>query len=66
MRHGQAPAAGLGYFQPDTIPINSALCASGRKISSCFRFCFENQVKAVIELSSSVSFTTSQMTFLDS
>ena len=46
-------------------PINSALLRMNPKNLVVFPVLFENQVKAVIELSSVSSFTTSQMTFLE-
>jgi CheY-like chemotaxis protein/signal transduction histidine kinase len=49
----------------DAIPINSALLRVAPKNLVVLPVLFENQVKAVIELSSVSSFTTSQMTFLD-
>jgi CheY-like chemotaxis protein/signal transduction histidine kinase len=49
----------------DTIPINSALLRVRPKNIVVLPVLFENQVKAVIELSSISSFTTSQMTFLE-
>jgi HAMP domain-containing protein/CheY-like chemotaxis protein/signal transduction histidine kinase len=49
----------------DTIPINSALLRVRPKNIVVLPVLFENQVKAVIELSSVSSFTTSQMTFLE-
>jgi CheY-like chemotaxis protein/signal transduction histidine kinase/HAMP domain-containing protein len=51
---------------PDgTAPINSALLRVIPRNIVVFPVLFENQVKAVIELSSIGSFTTSQMTFLE-
>ncbi len=50
---------------PDTAPINSALLRVVPKNLVVLPVLFENQVKAVIELSSIASFTTSQMTFLE-
>ena len=50
---------------PDTAPINSALLRVVPKNLVVLPVLFENQVKAVIELSSISSFTTSQMTFLE-
>jgi HAMP domain-containing protein/CheY-like chemotaxis protein/signal transduction histidine kinase len=51
---------------PDhTAPINSALLRVLPKNIVVLPVLFENQVKAVIELSSVNSFTTSQMTFLE-
>src|SRR6185295_19217125 len=47
----------------DTAPINSALLRVFPKNIVVLPVLFENQVKAVIELSSISSFTTSQMTF---
>ena len=49
----------------DTMPINSALLRVVPKNLVVLPVLFENQVKAVIELSSVSSFTTSQMTFLE-
>ncbi|MEH2528962.1 MULTISPECIES: HAMP domain-containing protein [unclassified Bradyrhizobium] len=49
----------------DTAPINSALLRVIPKNIVVLPVLFENQVKAVIELSSISSFTTSQMTFLE-
>ncbi|WP_249167008.1 HAMP domain-containing protein [Bradyrhizobium sp. JYMT SZCCT0428] len=49
----------------DTVPINSALLRVIPKNLVVLPVLFENQVKAVIELSSVSSFTTSQMTFLE-
>ena len=49
----------------DTAPINSALLRVIPKNLVVLPVLFENQVKAVIELSSISSFTTSQMTFLE-
>ena len=49
----------------DTAPINSALLRVVPKNLVVLPVLFENQVKAVIELSSISSFTTSQMTFLE-
>ena len=49
----------------DTTPINSALLRVVPKNLVVLPVLFENQVKAVIELSSISSFTTSQMTFLE-
>jgi len=49
----------------DTMPINSALLRMIPKNLVVLPVLFENQVKAVIELSSVSSFTTSQMTFLE-
>jgi CheY-like chemotaxis protein/signal transduction histidine kinase/HAMP domain-containing protein len=50
---------------PDAAPINSALLRVMPKNLVVLPVLFENQVKAVIELSSVSSFTTSQMTFLE-
>ena len=50
---------------PDAVPINSALLRVMPKNLVVLPVLFENQVKAVIELSSISSFTTSQMTFLE-
>ncbi|MDB5578847.1 MAG: hybrid sensor histidine kinase/response regulator, partial [Bradyrhizobium sp.] len=49
----------------DAIPINSALLRVIPKNLVVLPVLFENQVKAVIELASVGSFTTSQMTFLE-
>ncbi|MGA7482610.1 MAG: HAMP domain-containing protein, partial [Bradyrhizobium sp.] len=49
----------------DTIPINSALLRITPKNLVVLPVLFETQVKAVIELASASSFTTSQMTFLE-
>ncbi|MBR0753664.1 response regulator, partial [Bradyrhizobium jicamae] len=49
----------------DAVPINSALMRIMPKNLVVFPVLFENQVKAVIELSSIASFTTSQITFLE-
>ncbi len=50
---------------PDAMPINSALLRVIPKNLVVLPILFENQVKAVIELSSVSPFTTSQMTFLE-
>src|SRR5437016_3375176 len=49
----------------DSVPINSALLRVVPKNLVVLPVLFENQVKAVIELASVSSFTTSQMTFLE-
>ncbi len=49
----------------DAVPINSALLRVTPRNLVVLPVLFENQVKAVIELSSVSSFTTSQMTFLE-
>src|SRR5207248_1017018 len=49
----------------NTVPINSALLRIVPKNLVVLPVLFENQVKAVIELASVSSFTTSQMTFLE-
>ena len=49
----------------DAVPINSALLRVIPRNLVVLPVLFENQVKAVIELSSVGSFTTSQMTFLE-
>ena len=49
----------------DAVPINSALMRVMPKNLVVFPVLFENQVKAVIELSSVSSFTNSQITFLE-
>jgi HAMP domain-containing protein/CheY-like chemotaxis protein/GAF domain-containing protein len=50
---------------PDAVPISSALMRVMPKNIVVLPVLFENQVKAVIELASITSFTTSQMTFLE-
>ena len=49
----------------DVVPVNSALFRVAPKNLVVLPVLFEGQVKAVIELASLVSFTTSQMTFLE-
>ena len=49
----------------DAIPINSALLRMAPKNLVVLPVLFENQVKAVIELASVSTFTTSQMAFLE-
>ncbi|MCP3374269.1 HAMP domain-containing protein [Bradyrhizobium cajani] len=49
----------------DVVPINSALLRVAPKNLVVLPVLFEGQVKAVIELASLASFTTSQMTFLE-
>jgi HAMP domain-containing protein/CheY-like chemotaxis protein/signal transduction histidine kinase len=49
----------------DVVPINSALLRVAPKNLVVLPILFESQVKAVIELASLGSFTTSQMTFLE-
>ncbi|OKO85210.1 diguanylate cyclase [Bradyrhizobium sp. NAS80.1] len=49
----------------DVVPINSALFRVAPKNLVVLPVLFEGQVKAVIELASLASFTTSQMTFLE-
>jgi HAMP domain-containing protein/CheY-like chemotaxis protein/signal transduction histidine kinase len=49
----------------DAVPVNSALLRVIPKNLAVFPVLFENQVKAVIELASIGSFTTSQLTFLE-
>jgi HAMP domain-containing protein/CheY-like chemotaxis protein/signal transduction histidine kinase len=49
----------------DAVPISSALMRVAPRNLVVLPVLFENQVKAVIELSSVGSFTTSQMTFLE-
>ncbi|MGY8679324.1 HAMP domain-containing protein [Bradyrhizobium sp. UFLA05-153] len=49
----------------DVVPINSALLRAVPKNLVVLPVLFESQVKAVIELASLASFTTSQMTFLE-
>jgi HAMP domain-containing protein/CheY-like chemotaxis protein/predicted transcriptional regulator len=55
----------LSDIPTDTAPIHSALLRVVPRNLVVFPVLFENQVKAVIELSSVSSFTTSQMTFLE-
>ncbi|MEH2499175.1 HAMP domain-containing protein/CheY-like chemotaxis protein/predicted transcriptional regulator [Bradyrhizobium sp. AZCC 1678] len=55
----------LSDIPTDTAPINSALLRVIPRNLVVLPVLFENQVKAVIELSSISSFTTSQMTFLE-
>jgi CheY-like chemotaxis protein/signal transduction histidine kinase len=50
---------------PDAVPVSSALMRVMPKKIVVLPVLFENQVKAVIELASITSFTTSQMTFLE-
>jgi len=50
---------------PDATPVNSALLRVMPKNLVVLPVLFENQVKAVIELASVSSFTTSQRTFLE-
>ncbi|MCP3471889.1 HAMP domain-containing protein [Bradyrhizobium sp. CCGUVB1N3] len=49
----------------DVVPVNSALLRAVPKNLVVLPVLFESQVKAVIELASLASFTTSQMTFLE-
>ncbi|MBR0798821.1 HAMP domain-containing protein [Bradyrhizobium jicamae] len=49
----------------DAVPVNSALMRIMPKNLVVFPVLFETQVKAVIELSTIASFTTSQITFLE-
>jgi CheY-like chemotaxis protein/signal transduction histidine kinase/HAMP domain-containing protein len=49
----------------DTVPVRSALLRAVPRNLVVLPVLFENQVKAVIELASLSSFTTSQMTFLE-
>jgi CheY-like chemotaxis protein/signal transduction histidine kinase/HAMP domain-containing protein len=49
----------------DAVPVNSALLRVIPRNLAVFPVLFENQVKAVIELASIGSFTTSQLTFLE-
>jgi HAMP domain-containing protein/CheY-like chemotaxis protein/signal transduction histidine kinase len=49
----------------DTVPVSSALWRTYPRNIVVLPVLFENRVKAVIELASIGSFTTSQMTFLD-
>jgi CheY-like chemotaxis protein/signal transduction histidine kinase/HAMP domain-containing protein len=55
----------ISEIPPDAVPINSALLRVLPKNVVVLPVLFENQVKAVIELSSISMFTTSQMTFLE-
>ncbi|MBR0737934.1 HAMP domain-containing protein [Bradyrhizobium liaoningense] len=55
----------VGDIPSDVVPINSALFRVAPKNLVVLPVLFEGQVKAVIELASLVSFTTSQMTFLE-
>jgi HAMP domain-containing protein/CheY-like chemotaxis protein len=55
----------VGDIPADSVPINSALLRVVPKNLVVLPVLFENQVKAVIELASVSSFTTSQMTFLE-
>ena len=64
MRHRQAPRL-VSDIPTDAVPINSALLRVIPKNLVVLPVLFENQVKAVIELASISSFTTSQMTFLE-
>jgi len=50
---------------PDTVPVGSALLRVMPKNLVVLPVLFENQVKAVIELASVATFTTSQVTFLE-
>src|SRR6202012_3498721 len=50
---------------PDTVPVSSALLRVVPRNLVVLPVLFENQVKAVIELASLGSFTTSQMAFLE-
>jgi HAMP domain-containing protein/CheY-like chemotaxis protein/signal transduction histidine kinase len=49
----------------DAVPINSALIQVMPRNLVVLPVLFENQIKAIIELASLTSFTTSQMTFLE-
>ena len=62
MRHRQRLVSDI---PGDAVPVNSALMRIMPKNLVVFPVLFENQVKAVIELSSISSFTTSQITFLE-
>ncbi|MBR0774619.1 HAMP domain-containing protein [Bradyrhizobium diazoefficiens] len=55
----------VGDIPPDVVPINSALLRVAPRNLVVLPVLFEGQVKAVIELASLTSFTTSQMTFLE-
>src|SRR3954452_10728549 len=55
----------IAGIPPDVVPINSALLRVAPKNLVVLPVLFEGQVKAVIELASLTSFTTSQMTFLE-
>ncbi len=55
----------VSEIPPDATPINSALLRIVPKNLVVLPVLFETQVKAVIELGSLTSFTTSQMTFLE-
>ncbi|RXT41140.1 HAMP domain-containing protein [Bradyrhizobium betae] len=55
----------IADIPPDVVPINSALFRVAPKNLVVLPVLFEGQVKAVIELASLTSFTTSQMTFLE-
>jgi HAMP domain-containing protein/CheY-like chemotaxis protein/signal transduction histidine kinase len=55
----------ISEIPPDTTPVNSALMRVVPKNLVVLPVLFENQVKAIIELASVSSFTTSQMTFLE-
>ncbi|MGY3433781.1 HAMP domain-containing protein/CheY-like chemotaxis protein/signal transduction histidine kinase [Bradyrhizobium sp. USDA 3686] len=55
----------IADIPPDVVPINSALLRVAPKNLVVLPVLFEGQVKAVIELASLTSFTTSQMTFLE-
>ncbi len=64
MRARQAPAL-ITDIPADVVPIGSALFRVAPKNIIVLPVLFESQVKAVIELASLASFTTSQMTFLE-
>src|SRR4029077_19095861 len=55
----------VSHIPEDAIPISSALLRMPPKNLVVLPVLFENQVKAVIELASVASFTTSQMAFLE-
>ncbi|MCA1454056.1 HAMP domain-containing protein [Bradyrhizobium sp. BRP22] len=55
----------LSDIPGDVVPVNSALMRVLPKNVVVFPVLFENQVKAVIELSSLASFTASQITFVE-
>src|SRR4029078_7831260 len=55
----------ISEIPDDAVPINSALLRVVPKNLVVLPVLFENQVKAVIELASVSTFTTSQMTFLE-
>ncbi|MEN3287321.1 MAG: hypothetical protein V7634_1621, partial [Bradyrhizobium sp.] len=55
----------VGDISSDVVPVSSALMRMMPKNLVVLPVLFENQVKAVIELASLATFTTSQMTFLE-